>query len=220
MKHKIINKKLLSSSTLKLDISRENIQFKPGSCVSFKYQDVYRPYSIASSINDDYLRFYIRLFDNGTMSSYLNKLSNGDEIESNEIFSYFAPGQTNSKYVYIATGTGIAPFLSALKSYQHKPEIILYSARTKDDLIEYEYLSQNFNTILTTTRKHENNINYGRLTEYIKYIPIIPNMELSLGITYYLCGINTMIDDVSCYLTDNGIHYKNIIQEQFYQKQD
>ncbi len=90
-------------------------------CVSTqKSQTELHPYSIASGVNDEHLRFLIKRFDNGNVSVYLSELNPGDRLTLSPPFGWFRPGQSDNarvQPVFIATGTGIAPFISYMHSF-------------------------------------------------------------------------------------------------------
>ena len=90
--------------------------------------------------------------------------------------------------------------------------MILYGARTKQDLYERVWLKTHFNVkfaVSQDTTKHFG-IHKGRVTDLLDELPIGPD------ITYYLCGIEGMITDTSKYLMDKGIPFDHIKQELFY----
>ena len=81
---------------------------------------VRRAYSIASSSRTkEYLEFYITLVHSGSLTSRLFTLNIGDRIGVGKKFvGMFTIDQidTNRNIVLIATGTGVAPYMSMLRS--------------------------------------------------------------------------------------------------------
>lgn len=210
--HKVICNVEYSPDCFELDITRNNIVYEPGACVS-----IYgKSYSICSSPIKDKgtIKLLIRKFTGGKSSQRLSKLHYGSTITIGDVFNYFKPGIAK-KYCYIATGVGISPFFSALRTYEHKPEMILYGARTRDDLYERVWLKSNYNIKFAISRDEKRfGIHSGRVTDLLDKLPIADD------ITYYLCGIEGMITDTSKYLTDKGIPYDHIQQELFYSNRD
>lgn len=208
-KHRIISIVEYAPNCFELDLSRKDLDYEPGACVSI----FGKTYSLCSSPtkNEHGLKLLIRKFPNGKVSEKICKLHYGQYIEIEEVSNYFKPGQAE-KYCYIATGVGISPFISALKTYKHKPLMVLYGARTKQDLYERVWLKTHFNVkfaVSQDTTKHFG-IHKGRVTDLLDELPIGPD------ITYYLCGIEGMITDTSKYLMDKGIPFDHIKQELFY----
>jgi NAD(P)H-flavin reductase len=211
-KHKVISNIEYSPECFELDISRNRIDYEPGTCVS-----IYgKSYSICSSPTKDreIIKLLIRKFTDGKSSQRISKHHYGSTIEIGEVFNYFKPGIAK-KYCYIATGVGISPFFSALRTYEHKPEMILYGARTRADLYERVWLKSNYNIKFAVSREDKHfGIHKGRITDLLDQLPIADD------ITYYLCGIEGMITDTSKYLSDKGIPYDRIQQELFYTNRD
>lgn len=111
---------------------------------------VWRAYSIASAAHDEHLEFFSVVVPGGQFTSRLSQLKEGDEIYV-ERKSYgflttdrFAQGKD---LWMLATGTGLAPFLSILHDFetweQYDNLILVQSVRTQQELA-YEDLIQGF----------------------------------------------------------------------------
>ena len=113
-----------------------------------------RSYSVASAKNEKtYLEFFITKVQNGVLTDQLFSLKEGDLIwMSQKITGFFTldPIPQNTHLIWIATGTGVAPFVSMLRSsiLEERPNykiILLHGVRYKDDLgykKELDYISQ------------------------------------------------------------------------------
>jgi ferredoxin-NADP reductase len=217
MKSKIVESRKHSDSIHFIKCLRNEMAFEPGNCVDItnSRSDVRKPYSIASSPGDEHLAFYVRVFESKTgVSKYISTLKEGDEIEiSDSPFGYFSPGkdQENRKYVYIATGTGLAPFLSALGHYPHKPYMILYGVRHTADILEPAMMSHRFlavsREVVASCPKHVSG-DFDRLPT-----------DKPDDFTYYVCGLEEMIADTTQYLIQHGVSWDKIQVEQFYYTQ-
>lgn len=78
-----------------------------------------RAYSIASSSSQDYVEFYITVVHSGSLTPRLFSLNIGDKIwMSKEISGMFTLDQVeeSKNIILIATGSGIAPYMSMLRS--------------------------------------------------------------------------------------------------------
>src|SRR3989344_1847576 len=72
-------------------------------------------YSIASSPgHKDYFELCVTLVDGGVSSSYLHSLKAGDRIQAMAPLGTFTFKDDNRDSVFIATGSGIAPFRSMI----------------------------------------------------------------------------------------------------------
>lgn len=206
--HKVISNNMYSDTCFNIVLERNDIEYSPGSCASIKGKS----YSFCSSpLNTNTISFIIRKFNNGIVSNYLASCKPGDDVEIESVFTFFYPGACENDYCYIATGTGIAPFISAMHTYKKKPTTILYGARTYNDIYEREFLKTNSGQIFFAISKSPFEHNKEkRITEHLDKLPINDKT------TYYICGIENMITEVSKYLCDKGINYSNIQQEMFY----
>lgn len=94
--------------------------FEPGQFLSvFAEKDgkkISRPYSIASwPENKDYLELCIKVVEGGFMSNYLHHVAPGTKLQTiGPLGRFVLPEPLQYDTVFVATGTGIAPFISML----------------------------------------------------------------------------------------------------------
>ncbi|OYT15146.1 MAG: ferredoxin--NADP(+) reductase [Bacteroidetes bacterium 4572_77] len=99
-----------------------------------------RAYSIASTSTAEYVEFYITLVHSGALTPRLFDLSIGDKVwMGKKGVGMFTLDQVDSKknIVLIATGTGVAPYMSMLRSEALKREgriMIIHGAANSWDL--------------------------------------------------------------------------------------
>lgn len=114
-------------------------------------EDIFRAYSIVSSPFDEVLEFFSIVIPDGAFTSQLQHLQVGDELLLNTTAFGFLTLARYQKPLpkdlwLLATGTGLAPFLSMLqdlKTWEDYQQIFLvYSARTKDELAYVERIHQ------------------------------------------------------------------------------
>jgi hypothetical protein len=120
--HKIIQIRLLTENTFVLRIERGDMQFKPGQhiIVGFRGELNQREYSVYSGEKDDYLEILVREVLDGTVSLKLKQCNPGQLLQVNGPFGSFGLenfDMFSRKLIFIASGTGIAPFHSFVKSY-------------------------------------------------------------------------------------------------------
>jgi len=197
-----------------LQLERGTVQFEPGACVAlFSNGTESRPYSIAAGIGEGVLRFLIRRVPDGKVSHWLAQRKPGDKIQASAPFGWFRPGRAvaGARSVFIATGTGIAPFLSYLRSNpQQVPELCLYGVRQQAEAFNLEELQRIENFYLALSQEEINDHFYGRVTGLLDQIPLADD------INYYLCGLDTMIDETSSWLENQGVAYTQIHREIFF----
>lgn len=109
--------------------------------------DVMRAYSIASGPDEDLLRFYSIKVQDGPLTSRLQHIKPGDTIEVGDrpVGTLLIDNLTPARNLWlIATGTGLAPFLSIIqdsRTYEKFERVILtHTVRTTQELAFKEFL--------------------------------------------------------------------------------
>ncbi len=114
-------------------------------------EDVFRAYSIVSSPFDEVLEFFSIVIPDGAFTSQLQHLQVGDELLLNTTpFGFLTLARYQEPLPkdlwLLATGTGIAPFLSMLQDMQvwqdYEHIVLAYSARTFDELAYVDKITQ------------------------------------------------------------------------------
>src|SRR5690242_7456964 len=99
----------------------EELYFVPGQFVSFtetlRGKKITRPYSIASPPDGNRFEICLNLVDDGFFSPYLFAMKPGDTVEMSAPLGYFVLRNPGKDAIFVATGTGIAPFRSMLHAY-------------------------------------------------------------------------------------------------------
>jgi len=195
-----------------MHLSRNNNQFSPGQYLSLftDQPEVFREYSIASGINEPWLGFIVKHLARGQVTEYLYHLQSQSIIHTSRPAGFFRPGlqHGNEDFVLIATGTGIAPFLSYLKSHPEKPPMkLLYGIRYLQDAVGVNDLPASFPVQLAISREKINGYHHGRVTDLLHTLPLHPNIH------FYLCGLDAMIQDVTSWfaiknIKPDQIHYE------------
>jgi len=123
-----------------------------------------RPYSIASPPGSKAIKLCVKVVPSGVLSQYFLSLEKGDMVKlagPYGVFTIQVPLKLDT--VFIATGTGIAPFLSMLPAIfeagTEKEVWLFFGAKTEKDLIcrrELEYMereNKNFHYIPVLSRQ-------------------------------------------------------------------
>ncbi|MGP4951396.1 ferredoxin--NADP reductase [Psychrobacter sp. T6-1] len=114
-------------------------------------EDIFRAYSIVSSPFDEVLEFFSIVIADGAFTSQLQYLQVGDELLLNTTpFGFLTLARyqkPDPKDLWLlATGTGLAPFLSMLQDLQTWQEyehiVLAYSARSLDELAYVEQIER------------------------------------------------------------------------------
>lgn len=128
-------------------------------------EDIFRAYSIVSSPFDEILEFFSIVIPDGAFTSQLQHLEVGDELLLNTMpFGFLTLARYQKPLPkdlwLLATGTGLAPFLSMLqdlKTWEDYEHIVLaYSARSTEELAymdKIESLQEDFGSLVDNPAK-------------------------------------------------------------------
>jgi len=210
---KLIKIRNLSPSTYVLRLERKGMSFIPGQYVNLGVvgTGINREYSIYSGKDDPYLEFLIKEVSGGLVSSALRKLAVGDEIDIHGPYGAFFldPEKINtSNYVFLGTGTGIAPYHSYTRSFPNLNYQLIAGIRYNSE----RYDQQNYEPSHVTycVSREKGGELHGRITNFLKNFRIMPNH------IFYLCGNNQMINDCYELLRENGASSQQIFTEVFF----
>ena len=186
-----------------------------------------RAYSIASANHEEELEFFSIKVPDGPLTSKLQKLSVGDEIylSSKPTGTLVTDEMLPGKRLYLlATGTGLAPFLSIVKDpeiYEQFDQVILahcvrynselaYQRYISEELPKHEYLGDIIGEQLlyypTVTR--EASAHNGRLTDLLTSGKLFLDLGLPQATPehdrFMLCGSPSMLKDLCAILDERG----------------
>lgn len=193
-------------------------------------EDIFRAYSIVSSPFDEVLEFFSIVIPDGAFTSQLQHLEVGDELLLNTMpFGFLTLARYQKPLPkdlwLLATGTGLAPFLSMLqdlKTWEDYEHIVLaYSARSTEELAyieKIESLQEDFGTLVDNpanlifipivTREPVE----GALTERLPKLLLDGTLQARAGIDLdvdsthvMLCGNPEMVEDTKETLKSLGL---------------
>jgi len=128
-------------------------------------EDIFRAYSIISSPFDEVLEFFSIVIPDGAFTSQLQHLEVGDELLLNTTpFGFLTLARYQKPLPkdlwLLATGTGLAPFLSMLQDIQtwedYEHIVLAYSARSIEELAyvqKIERLQEDFGSLVDNPAK-------------------------------------------------------------------
>ena len=214
MFYKVLNIRDLSPSTYILRLERKKLDFKPGQCfnLGLKGSGINREYSIYSGVDDSYLEFLIKEVKRGSVSPALRKVKPGDEVVLHGPYGAFTISSDKAKktlFTFIATGTGIAPFHSFVRTYPDLDYRIINGIRTAKERYDYnDYDSKRLTTCVTRDDCWSGF--KGRVTDYLQQNYIDPTQ------IYFLCGNQGMIQKGYDLLRIKGVSGDHIFTEAFF----
>ena len=205
--------RFLSESTFVIRFNRDNLQFKAGQFLAIGTKDSMqqREYSIYSGDEDDYLEILVREITNGNVSQLLKQCEVGQSLMVTGPLGLMMLNDEDintKRFVFIASGTGIAPFHSFVTSYPTINYNIIHGVRFINeayDKADYDPLRY----FVCTSRENSGNY-YGRVTGFLKDYLVEPDM------LFYLCGNSSMIYEVYDILKQKGVPIENIKTEVYF----
>jgi ferredoxin/flavodoxin---NADP+ reductase len=211
--HKVINIRNISPSTYAIRVERKNITFKAGQCFNLgvKSSGVNREYSIYSGESDPFLEFLVKEVKGGAVSPSLRKVQAGEEVELHGPYGSFILNLdqvAQSPFLFIGTGTGIAPFHSFVQSFPDLEYNLVVGIRTFVE--QYDIADYDTSRLAWCVSRESGEGFNGRVTTYLKGIKLDPKSVC------YLCGNQRMIHDVYDLLRENGISGDQIFTEAFF----
>jgi len=208
----------------------------PGLAPRFQYSEpdsetpdqdklIRRAYSISSSSKEkEYIEFYIRLVSSGSLTPRLFALNVRDKVWLSPKFTGMftldkIPADKN--VIFFATGTGIAPYMSMLRSsvisQENRNYAVVHGALNswdlgyRSELITIERLCPNFNYIPIISAPENEPIKWNGLTGFnsnvweIGYIQDKWKMDITADNTHFLlCGNPNMITGMVDLLQKEG----------------
>ena len=170
-----------------------------------------REYSIYSGSNDPFLEVLIKEVQEGDVSIILKKTKVGQALNIEGPYGFFTLKEKdieNCEFLFIATGTGISPFHSFVKSNPRINYRLIHGIRLNTETYEKDtYSSERY----TSATSQDTKGNYhGRLTGYLKTLN--PKSETLC----YLCGNVDMIHDAYDILQEKGIPVDQIHSEVYF----
>jgi ferredoxin--NADP+ reductase len=202
----------LTEDSYVMRFDRNGMPFRAGQHITLGIpgNNQVREYSIYSTEQDSALEVLIKEVDTGTVSKQLRKLIPGELLEVDGPFGYFTLDEKrlHKEYLFIGTGTGIAPFHSFVGSYPDLNYTLLHGVRYGNEGYEKSHYPKN-RYILCTSRDEQGDF-HGRVTDYLK------QKELNPDTMVYLCGNCDMIYDVYDLLTSRGFPSGNIKTEVYF----
>jgi ferredoxin/flavodoxin---NADP+ reductase len=202
----------ITPETYVMRFDRNTMNFRAGQHITLGIpgNNQVREYSIYSTEGDASLEVLIKEVNAGLVSRQLRLLIPGELLEVDGPFGYFTIEEQNlnKKFLFIGTGTGIAPFRSITGSYPGLNYTLLHGVRYASEGYEKHIYPKNRH-VLCTSRDQLGDFN-GRVTDYLK------QMVLDSDTLVYLCGNCDMIYDVYDLLTSRGFPSANIKTEVYF----
>lgn len=165
----------------------------------------WRPYSLASAPGRT-VRLLVDVRTKGLGASWASTIAPGDDVDLELPYGHWLVTTDNDtteaeaphRRIFIATGTGIAPFLAVFEAGWRDDDILIVGcSRTEDDL------TGRIDTplprlIRCVSREAAPGTFHGRITDYLNAEGIDPQA------TYYVCGSAHIVRDISRIIQAGG----------------
>lgn len=227
MKARLIESREIAPNTRHFEFEALDWQaaFVPGQFLSVTAtigeNEITRAYSIVSPPNGNQFAFCANLVQEGHLSPFLFALQPGDEIHFKGPYGAFILRRPLSDSIFVATGTGIAPFrsilLSKLREHPDRHFTLIFGVRHEHGLLyndEWRGLAAelpNFEYWPTLTRPPDHwTGRTGRVQSHT-----LEALGERRDIDVYICGLREMVDDMRQQLKAAGLDRKRIVYEKY-----
>ncbi|ASY66849.1 2-chlorobenzoate 1,2-dioxygenase reductase component (plasmid) [Sinorhizobium sojae CCBAU 05684] len=211
-----------SAIVLELDVEAAVPAFLPGQYVNIDVPDSgqSRSYSFSSAPGEQRIGFLIKKIPGGLMSNWLERAEAGTKLELTGPLGSFYLRDVRRPLLFLAGGTGLAPFLSMLEvlartGSEQKIHLIYGVTRDfdlvlVDDIEAYAARLPNFSFTTVVAEEASSHTQKGWVTQHM------PAEVLHGGdVDVYLCGPPPMVEAVRRYFDDNGVKPNSFHYEKF-----
>jgi ferredoxin-NADP reductase len=183
---------------------------------------VKKAYSICSApFEQGYVDLCIKLVEGGHATNWFWKLNEGDALTLTVPYGGFVMKEPlDYDFVFIATGTGLAPLRSMIKTLLRdgcrRPMLLLFGVRYENEVLygneflELEKIHPNFKFIPTISRPKDWKGEVGYVQDKLKKFVTDP-----VGKQIYVCGLIPMIEAVQKAAEEIGFDKKQIHFEKY-----
>lgn len=212
----------VASETFRLEVKVDDaLVFEPGQYVRIQPEgsDFHRSYSMANVPGTDRLQFFIRLVPDGAFSQWLATAKAGDRVELSAPHGTFFLRDEERPRLFVAGGTGVAPFLSMLRSMAaHPPKhrtTVLIGARTAGHLFAMDELNalkdelKSVDLQFAVEQEAQSGCHQGFATD------LIPQLGLDPTTRVYLCGPPPMVEAGRRAAEAAGLKRADVLCERF-----
>ena len=165
----------------------------------------WRPYSLASAPGRT-VRLLVDVRTKGMGASWASTIAPGDDVDLELPYGHWLVtpdrGTTDAeaphRRIFIATGTGIAPFLAAFEAGRRDDDILIVGCSRTDDDLTGRAGTPLPRLIRCVSREAVPGTFHGRITDYLNAEGIDPQA------TYYVCGSAHIVRDISRIIQAGG----------------
>lgn len=213
----------LSDTSFRLKVkTAQAVGFLPGQYVNIQVPgtDATRAYSFSSHPGADAASFLIRNIPGGLMSGYLARAEAGDRMDLTGPMGAFYLRPVTRPLVFLAGGTGLAPFLSMLELIAtegtSQPIRLVYAVTRDADLVEMdrlEGLAAQIPSLTVTTIVADAASSHDRKGFATDHLTAADLWDGAADV--YLCGPPPMVEAVRAHMAALGVTPASFLFEKF-----
>jgi ferredoxin-NADP reductase len=165
---------------------------------------------VYSGEDEPFIDFLIRQVDGGVVSPQLRSLRAGDTVELHGFYGELClrDADRDRRHCFVATGTGIAPFRSFVKSYPELDYTIVHGVRFLRD--RYECGEYGPGRYVACVSGEPGGDYTGRVTDYLR------EEHIGTDAVVFLCGNRGMISEAYNVLRAQGTRSDDIVSEAWF----
>ncbi len=217
------------TKTFRFDMKGKDLPFLPGQFVMLTVDIpgagiTTRPLSIASSpLEKDIMDLTVKKFPDGVMSSFLcDGAKVGDVYKIKGPYGVFTLDETANQVVFIAAGSGIAPFRSMWRYILEKrldiDITLIFSSKTRDFIIfqkELDDINNNGNVRVVHALTRNTNPQWNGYARRIDKEMIREVIQIFDNKLFYACGPPAMCESSQKALLELGVPAEKIKLEKY-----
>jgi ferredoxin-NADP reductase len=193
----LLKRRWLSENAFEIELTRPaSLQYKAGHNIVIIHESIKRYYSLLSTPDDPTLSLCVHHVHRGQFSPILATAEIGSHFTMTGPHGYFTFQPSVRQPVFVATGTGIAPFVSMSRSGVAN-FVLLHEATNSTELYYHSYfrkVTSNYFICLTEASKSEVSLE----TAYQGGVSVcLQEILPPKSYDFYLCGHRKMIRDVT-----------------------
>jgi len=210
---KVLSNRKLGADAFVLQVERRQESVRAGRHVGVGLPgSETRPYSLYSCEADPFLEVLVRRVSGGRVSPQLAVLQAGDFVKVELPKGRFTleASRPDEKLLFLATGTGIAPFRSFIRSRPSLEYTLVHGVRDPGDDFGAEFAPEDRRVLCVSGPQVPDGAFRGRITDWLDAV------ELTVYDRVYLCGNARMIVEALPKLVEHGLDEEMIHTETYF----
>lgn len=212
-RHLVQSVRKLTAVTFVIRIDRHAFRAEAGQHVTLGPHRfaINREFSIYSAPGDPYLEFLIIARPGSETACALQQAQPGDEVDLAGPYGEFRiadPEDRSRRYLFVATGVGVAPFHSIIRHFPELDYRLIHGVARCED--RYELAGYEPSRYVACVSREEGGDFRGRVTDYLREHPVEPDRLC------YICGHSAMVANVYDLLRGQGVPSDNLLTETFF----